>query len=65
MKQHKVTPFTPVMDKDVEVSTNGAVLRIEIHCGSAYEAAVLQDDFKERLDAGRHIVIAMQKIDHQ
>ena len=55
----KLRPFTPAMDRDVEISADGDVVTIAIHCAGVYEAQVLKEDFSERLRAGRHIVIAM------
>ncbi len=63
MKRNKSGPFTPVMERDVEIRRRRNVVTISLHCKGAYEAQVLKEDFSERLRAGRMIAMVMQKSD--
>lgn len=58
-------PFTPVMERDVEIAAKDLAVTITLYCNGPYEAQVLADDFRERLKAGKRIIITMQQVKDQ
>jgi len=46
-----------LLNKTVEISVLADVVTVSIHCGDAYQAQVLYDDMKDKMDSGDGIAL--------